>query len=172
MSTMAPQAAAEAPFVISRTFDAPRERVWRAFTEVEHLQRWFTPKGFTAKVARMDFRPGGTYHYGLRSPEGKDMWGRAVYQEIAEPERLVWINAFSDERGGLTRHPMTPSWPLQMVTTVSLAEGDGRTTVTIRWVPFEPTEEERRTFDGAHDSMRQGWTGTLDQLADYLGRSF
>jgi uncharacterized protein YndB with AHSA1/START domain len=158
-------------FVISRSFDAPRALVWQALTEVERMRQWFTPKGFTARVANMDLRPGGLYHYCLRAPDGRDMWGKAVYREITAPERLVWVNSFSDEHGGITRHPMSPSWPLEMLTTLTLVEQGGKTKLTVRWVPINPSEEERRTFDTGHDSMNQGWTGTLGQLAAYLAKA-
>ena len=158
-------------FVISRVFDAPRELVWKAFTDPEHMKHWWGPKGFTARVAKMDFRPGGSYHYCLRSPDGKDMWGKFVYCEIVAPERMVFINSFSDEHGGLTRHPMSPSWPLEMLSTFTFEEQDGKTTLTIKWIPYNATEEERKTFDGARGGMTQGWTGTLDQLAEYLAKA-
>jgi uncharacterized protein YndB with AHSA1/START domain len=135
------------------------------------MKQWFSPKGFTVQTAKMDFRPGGTYHYCLRSPEGTEMWGRAVYHDITAPESLVWVNSFSDERGGLGRHPMAPTWPLEMLTTVTLAEQGDKTTVTVRWLPLNPSEEERATFDAGHDSMRKGWTGTFEQLEEYLAKA-
>jgi uncharacterized protein YndB with AHSA1/START domain len=170
-ATAAKTASTSSEFVISRVYDAPRALLWKAFTEPERMQQWFSPKGFTAKVAKMDLRPGGMYHYCLRTPDGKEMWGKAVYREIAVPERLVWVNSFSDERGGTTRHPMSPSWPLEMLTTVTLAEQGSKTRLTVQWIPLNPSEKERRTFDGGHDSMTQGWTGTLDQLGEYLARA-
>lgn len=156
-------------FVITRAFDAPRERVWRAF-QGEEMTRWFTPKGFTVKQADMDFREGGSYHYCFVTPQGQEMWGKARYREIAEPERLVWINSFSDEEGGLARNPWQESWPLELLTTVTFAERDGGTEVTISWIPIDPTDEERRTFDENHASMQGGWTGTLDQLEAWLDK--
>lgn len=158
-------------FVITRTFAAPRELVFEAFTDPERMKQWFTPKGFTGQVAKMDLRPGGTYHYCLRAPDGKEMWGKAVYREIAAPERLVWVNSFSDAQGGTTRHPLSPSWPLEMLTTITFAEQASKTKLTVRWVPINPTDEERKTFDAGHASMNQGWTGTLDQLAAYLTKA-
>jgi uncharacterized protein YndB with AHSA1/START domain len=116
----------------------------------------------------MDFRPGGTYHYGLRAPDGGTMWGRFVYREIEEPSRIVFINSFSDEKGGVTRHPMSPAWPLELLSTFTLTEEAGGTTLTIRWQPLNPSEEERAAFVSAMDGMTAGWTGTLDQLASYL----
>ena len=102
------------PFVISRVFNAPRERVWQAWTEVERLKQWFSPKGFTVIAAKMDFRPGGFYHYGMRTPNGQEMWGKWVFREIVAPERIVLVNSFSDAAGNLTRHPMAPTWPREM----------------------------------------------------------
>jgi len=158
------------PFVLSRTFDGPRERLWKAWTERERLMQWFGPKGFKMPVAKMDFRPGGTFHYCLRSPDGHEMWGKFVYREIVAPERILLVNSFSDEAGGITRHPMSATWPLEMLSTFTLAEQEGRTTATVRWIPINATEEERKTFDAAHAGMKQGWTGTFDQLAAYLGK--
>ncbi|HMA75045.1 MAG TPA: SRPBCC domain-containing protein [Xanthobacteraceae bacterium] len=155
-------------FIIARTFDAPRDVVFKAFTEPERMKRWWGPKGFTVIASTMDLRPGGTYHYGLKAPDGSTMWGKFVYSEIVAPERLVFINSFSDENGGITRHPMSPTWPLEMLSTFSFTEEHGRTTFTVKWTPLDPSPEERATFDGAQDNMRQGWSGTMDQLAAYL----
>jgi uncharacterized protein YndB with AHSA1/START domain len=155
-------------FVLSRTFDAPRDVVFRAFTEPERMKHWWGPKGFTVIASTMDLRPGGTYHYGLKAPDGSAMWGKFVYREVVAPERLVFVNSFSDESGGITRHPMSAAWPLEMLSTFSFTEERGRTTFTIKWSPLDPSPEERATFDGAHEGMRQGWDGTLDQLAAYL----
>jgi uncharacterized protein YndB with AHSA1/START domain len=158
-------------FVITRVLDAPRDIVWKAWTDPELLMKWWGPKGFTVRVSKMDLRPNGVYHYCLRAPDGNDLWGKWVLREIAAPERLVWINSFSDEAGNVTRHPMSPSWPLEMLSTLTLAEDQGRTTLTVRWAPHAATEAERKTFEAGHASMQQGWTGTLDQLAGYLAKA-
>jgi uncharacterized protein YndB with AHSA1/START domain len=158
-------------FVISREFDAPRDLVWKAWTERDRLMQWFGPKGFTMSTAKLDFRPGGIFHYCLRSPNGQDMWGKFVYREIIAPQRIVLVNSFSDEKGNLTRHPMSPTWPLEMLTTTTFAELHGKTTITIRWSALNATEAERKTFDTSHDGMRMGWTGTFDQLAEYLAKA-
>ena len=101
-----------ADFVISRVFDAPRDLVWKTFTDPEHMRHWWGPKGFSVIASKMDLRPGGGYHYGLKAPDGAAMWGKMVYREIVAPERIVFINSFSDEAGGTTRHPMAPTWPM------------------------------------------------------------
>ena len=155
-------------FVITRLFDAPKELVFKVWTDPEHMQRWWGPKDFKVTYSRMDFRPGGSYHYCIRSPDGHDMWGKFVYREIVKPERIVYVNSFSDEKGGLTRHPLNPSWPLELLSTITFSGHLGKTTVTVHWAPLNATEEERRTFGDGFDSMRKGWGGTLDQLAEYL----
>jgi len=157
-----------APFRIERLLDAPRERVWRAWTEVEQLVHWWGPKGFTVRHCTVDLRPGGKMHYCLRMPDGGEMWGRFVYREIVPPEKLVWVNSFSDKDGGVTRHPMAPDWPRELLTTVRFSEEKGRTRVTVEWVPIDASDTELRAFDQGRDSMTQGWGGTFEQLIAYL----
>ena len=157
-----------AEFSITRVFDAPRDLVWKSFTESERLVQYWGPKGFTMRVAKLDLRPGGVFHYGMRSPEGRDMWGKFVYREIVAPERIVFVSSFSDEEGNLTRHPFSPTWPLEMLNTLTLSEQDGKTTLTISGSPINAAEEERKTFEAGRDSIKQGFTGTFDQLAAYL----
>jgi uncharacterized protein YndB with AHSA1/START domain len=161
-------AAKVADFVISRVLDAPRELVWSAFSEPERIKEWWSPKGFTRVFAKTDFRVGGSHHYHLKTPDGSSIWGKLTYREIAKPARLVFITAFSDEAGGMTRHPMAPNWPLQLLTTVTFDEQGGKTKLTVRWSPINATEEEIEAFDAARDGMTQGWTGTLDNLAAHL----
>jgi uncharacterized protein YndB with AHSA1/START domain len=157
------------PFVISRTFDAPRELLFKAFTEVERLTHWWGPKGFKVIASTMDLRPGGQYHYGLQAPDGSAMWGKFVYREVAAPERIVFVNSFSDERGGITRHPLNPEWPLEMLSMFLFEDaGSGCTKVTISWIPINESNAERKTFDEGRGSMTQGWTGTLEHLEHYL----
>jgi uncharacterized protein YndB with AHSA1/START domain len=158
-------------FISSRVFDAPRELVWECFTKVERIKQWWGPKGFTALTAKLDLRPGGMFHYSMKALDGTIMWGKFAYREIKAPERIVFINAFSDESGGTTRHPLHPTWPLQMLSVFEFEQlSDGKTRFTLHWSPYEATEEERRTFAAGHDSMTQGWRGTLDQLEAYLAQ--
>jgi uncharacterized protein YndB with AHSA1/START domain len=155
-------------FVISRSFDASRELLWKALTEPDRMMKWWGPKGFPAAAAKMDFRPGGRYLYGLKTPDGGTMWGRFIYREIEEPSRIILVSSFSNENGGVTRHPRSPSWPLEMLSIFTLESEGLRTTLTIRGLPINATDEERATFLGAFDSMKQGWGGTLDQLDRYI----
>jgi uncharacterized protein YndB with AHSA1/START domain len=155
-------------FVISRTFDAPRDLVYKAWTEADRLAEWWGPRGFTVEVANLDLRPGGEFHYGLRSPGGQMMWGKWLFRDIAAPKRMVWITTFSDEEGGVTRHPASSTWPLEMLGAMTLAEKDGKTTITIRTVAHAASAEERATFASSFASMEGGFGGTFDQLAQYL----
>jgi uncharacterized protein YndB with AHSA1/START domain len=158
-------------FVITRLFDAPRALVWACFTKPAHMKEWWGPKGSTIVASTMDLRVGGTYHGAMRDPQGNVMWAKFVYREIVPPELLVWEHSFSDEAGGLTRHPLSPTWPLKLLTRLTLEEAAGnKTKLTLCWTPLEATEDEQKTFAAAHDSMQGGWTGTFDQLAAHLAR--
>jgi uncharacterized protein YndB with AHSA1/START domain len=159
-------------FVISRVFDAPRDLVWAAFSEPARMKEWWGPKGFTVIHSNMDLRAGGSYHYGMKSPTGEPMWGKFRYLEVSPKQRMVMINSFSDEAGGITRHPMAPTWPLEMHSTFTFdEEPGGKTRFTVRWRAHNASEEEQKTFDAGHESMRGGWGGTMDQLAAYLARA-
>lgn len=157
-----------AELVISRVFEAPRDAVWRAWTEAERLPHWWGPKGFALKVARLDLRPGGMFHYSMRSANGHEMWGKFVYREIAAPERLVFVSGFSDPEGNSTRGPFSETWPLAILNVLTLTETDGCTTLTLRGGPVDPTPAERDTFVGMLESMRGGFGSTFDQLVAYL----
>jgi uncharacterized protein YndB with AHSA1/START domain len=158
-------------FVITRVVDAPRSRVWKAWTDAKELKKWWGPKGFEVVSTKVDLKPGGIFLYHLRSPNGQDMWGKFVYREIIPEERLVFLSSFSDDMAGETRHPMAPDWPLRMLSTVTFAEKAGKTTITVRWLPYEATQKERETFEAGRDSMTAGWTGTFERLDAHLADS-
>lgn len=165
MSATAPE------FTFTRIFDAPRDRVWKALTDIDHLKHWWGPTGFTWLGGTLDLKPGGLFHYGMRSPNGQDMWGKFVFREVVAPERLVFVNSFSDAQGGTTRHPMAPNWPAEVLNAWTLSEKEGRTTLHLRGTPINASEEERKIFTGGFESMRGGFGATLDQLAAYLPRA-
>lgn len=158
------------PFTISRTFDAPRDLVWRVHTEPEHLQRWWGPKGCKLGVHRLEFRPGGMFHYSMTYSTGAAMWGRFFYREVDAPTRMVYLSSFATEQGGIARAPFGPL-PFELQNTVTLTEKDGKTTLSIESVPFgTAAPEEIAFFDQLRDtkSLEQGFGGTLDQLEAYL----
>jgi len=156
-------------FVISRVLNAPRDLVWKCFTDQARMKEWWGPKGFKVLKSDMDLRVGGTYHYGMQTPDGNVMWGRMVYRSITPPTRLEFINSFSDEAGGLGRHPMSATWPLEMYSVFTFDETpDVKTKFTVTWTPHNPTAEEQKTFDAGHASMTMGWSGTMENLENYL----
>ena len=159
-------------FVISRVFDAPRELVWKCFTDPAHMKAWWGPKGATVTQGKMDLRPGCAFHYRMETADGTEIWGKMVYREISPRDRIVFLNSFSDEAGGTTRHPMAPTWPLEMLSIFTFEDmPGGKTRFTVRWSPHNASAEEIATFDAGHDSMRQGWGGTLDKLAAHLPKA-
>ncbi|HYE78320.1 MAG TPA: SRPBCC domain-containing protein, partial [bacterium] len=153
---------------ISRTFDVPRDLMFRVWTEAEHLGKWWGPKGIPLQVHSLDVRPGGHFHYTMHLPNGDIWWGLFLYEEVAAPERLIFTSSFSDPDRNLTRPPFSPTFPLRLRNTYTFTEADGRTTVALHAVPVDATPEEREAFAGMQSSMHQGYNGTLDQLAEYL----
>ena len=95
----------DAIFEITRVFDAPRERVWTAWSNAGQLQRWWGPKGCAIDVKRLEFRAGGFFHYAMTFPGAPVMWGRFNYREIVPGERIVWLNSFANENCGIVRAP-------------------------------------------------------------------
>jgi uncharacterized protein YndB with AHSA1/START domain len=157
-------------FVISRTLDAPRDLVWNAWTQPEHLRQWWGPKDFKVVACDIDLRPGGVFHYGLQAPDGNTMWGKWTFREIKAPELMVVVVSFSDKDRGVTRHPMAPNWPLETLSRTTFEEQDGKTLMTLRWRAINATPEEIAMFDASHESMKGGFSGTFEQLTAYLAK--
>ncbi|MCL7413087.1 MAG: SRPBCC domain-containing protein [ANME-2 cluster archaeon] len=91
----------ERELVITGIFDAPCEKVWKAWTDPESVKPWWGPKGFTSPVCKIDLRVGGKYLFSMRSPEGDDFWSTGVYREIVPLERIVATDSFADENGNV-----------------------------------------------------------------------
>ena len=149
--------------VIEREFDAPRERVWMAWTTPELVMRWWGPKGYTIPVCRISLRVGGSALVCMRSPEGKDYWSIGFYKEIVPYERIVTTDSFADEKGNVvpaTAYGLGPDFPLEMLVTVTFEKHAGGTKVTLR----------HTGFPGGQDSemAEAGWSQSFDKLADVL----
>ena len=159
------------PFTISHGFKAPRALVYTVHTESRHLGQWSGPAGFEPIYSSLDLRVGGRNHYGLAGPGGTQMWGLQVYQEIERDRRLVCLQSFSDASGGLTRHPMAATWPLEMLSSTNFDDAaPGETLLTIRWQPFNADETSIATFDAARAGMAQGFAGSFKKLEAYLAQ--
>jgi uncharacterized protein YndB with AHSA1/START domain len=166
---VAPLADEKNRFVIERSFLVSQERLFRACTSKDEMAIWFAPPGMQVIKSEQDLKTGGTYHYGLSSGQGNEMWGLVSYKEITPHSRLVYAQSFSDQQKGLTRHPMAPTWPMEMLTIMDfIPEGEEQTRLKISWIYTGVDTAEGETFRAAHDGMKGGWTGTLDGLYAYL----
>ena len=158
-----------APFVITREFRAPRAVLWQVQTQADHLQHWLSPEGFHTIHADMDFRVGGRYFYGIEGPNGMQMWGLQQFLDIVPERKIVHLQSFSDKDGGLSRHPMAPTWPAYMHVTATYEDSpNGGTQYTIAWQPHESDAAGIATFDGARPGMQTGFAGTFGKLDAYL----
>jgi uncharacterized protein YndB with AHSA1/START domain len=141
--------------VLTRTFEAPRERVFQAWTQAEHFARWWGPADATLPFCELDARPGGALRWCHRfAGGGGDVWIGGVFQEVAPPERLAFTCFFSDPSGARVQRP---GYPAEMRIAVDFAEEGGGTRVTIR----------HAGLPGDHGEV-QGWTEGLDRLEALL----
>ncbi|HVZ80258.1 MAG TPA: SRPBCC family protein [bacterium] len=157
-------------FVINRSFQAPLELMYDLWTRPEHVARWVPPTGFTMKFIEVDMRPGGKSFYSMTDASGQHtMYGKTQYLEFTKPNRIVYTQQFADAKGNVAKHPMAPTWPETMRTTVLLtAEGPEQTRVTVIWEPVDPSAAETDTFIKARSGMHGGWTGSFDKLDEYI----
>ena len=143
---------AERVLVITRVFDAPRELVFKAWTDPEHLVRWMGPRGFKSTVERSELRPGGGYRIHMLGPGGEDHWTQGIFREIVEPERLVMAGSWADAQG----NPTSP----ETLLTLTFEEYEGKTRLSLHQAVFESVT--------SRDEHRGGWSSSLDRLAEYL----
>jgi uncharacterized protein YndB with AHSA1/START domain len=167
--TDAPATSAQQELVITRDFDAPRELVWKAWTEPEHMMRWWGPKGFTSPHCEIDFRVGGKWFSAMQSPEfneGRPIWGIGVYREIVPMERIVCTDSFADEHGNVvpaTHYGMGADFPPEMLVTVTFEDLGGKTRMTLRHAGLPAGEMS--------DGAQQGWSESFDKLAESLAKA-
>jgi len=139
---------AEQTLVIKRTFDAPRDLVWKVWSDPEQAKQWWGPDGFTAPVVELDARPGGKWRALMRSPDGKDIWQHGVYREIVPPEKISF----------------TFIWDAQpdheMLVSITFAERGKKTEMIFRQGIFESVDD-RNGHEG-------GWSQSFDRFAAYL----
>jgi len=160
---MATQIKNKEEITIRRIFDAPRNIIWKAWTDPELLKRWWGPKYFTAPVVNIDLRVGGRYLSSMRGPDGKDYWSTGMYREVVEPERLVMTDSFADEKGNVvpaSHYGMTGEWPHELLVTLTLEEIGGKTKMTLRHegIPAGMMRELTET----------GWSESFDKLAENI----
>ena len=145
----------ERELVLTRVFDAPRELVFKAWTDPKQVAQWWGPHGFTNPVCDLDVRPGGAIRIHMRGPDGTVYPMTGVYNEVVEPERLVFTSAALDADG----NPM-----FEVLTTVTFAEQSGKTKQILRARVIKSTAEAAPYIKG----MEAGWTQSLERLAESL----
>lgn len=158
-------------FVINRSFNVSIEKMFELWTERDHFSKWLPPTGFSMEFIECNIKEGGTSFYKMSNGTNVTMYGKIHYKEIRRPDRLLYTQQFTDEKGNISRHPFAPTWPETMLTSVSFTEeGPESTRITVKWEPYgKATTEEIETFAKARAGMTQGWTGSFDKLEEYLG---
>lgn len=149
--------------VIVRIFDAPREMVWKAWTDPDWMKKWWGPKPFTAPVIKVDFRVDGKYLYCMRSPDGQDFWSTGTYREIVPMEKIVCTDSFADEKGNVvpaSRYGMQGEFPMELKVTVTFEDLKGKTKMTLR--------HEGLPGGNMKDQTNEGWSTSLDKLEESL----
>ena len=156
------QTATREALVIERIFDAPVELVWKAWTDPEHMKRWFGPRDYTCPVVEIDLRVGGKNLNCMRSSEGQDIWSTGTYKEIVPMKRLVITDSFADENGNPVpaTHYGMPEMPMEMLISVEFEDLGGRTKMTLR--------HEGLPAGDMREGAGQGWSESFDKLADSL----
>lgn len=165
MNATTPHATTDEDLILRRSFEAPREVVFAAWTEPERLVRWWGPRGFTTPFCTVDLRPGGLFRFCMKSPEGREYWGQGLYREVVAPERLVWIDSFTDAEGNVVQpshYGLSAEHPGETLVTVTFAERDGKTEVTLRHAIPRSMPERSGT--------EQGWTEMFERLATEVAR--
>lgn len=154
-------------YVLERVFDAPRDLVWRAWTEPELLSRWYGP-GVETIIHKLDVRSGGTWHNEMRM-SNMSQFERIDYLEVVRPARLVWLHAVVNDAWQNVPNPMMPDWPAVLHTTVTFDEVDGNgTKLRLTWVPHKASEAEIACFAAAIAGLDRGWGKGMEVLAEIL----
>jgi uncharacterized protein YndB with AHSA1/START domain len=148
----------ELDIVVERILDAPRELVFKLFTEPVHLACWWAPYGFTIPFCTIDLRQDGVWHYCMRSPEGHEHWVKSVYSEIIPPERIVYTSTFADKHANVVEGLPEQQGMLMF------SEIGKKTKLTIR-ITFASADDLRATVEMG---FIEGFSETLNQLADYI----
>jgi len=143
--------ATDLELVIKRTCDAPRELVWKAWTEPERILQWLGPEGYRGIDAEMDAKVSGTWHFRMRAPEGHVLGNGGRIRELVEYERLAFTFAWDEPDG-------TPG--REMLITIDLVEVDGKTEMTFTQAEFESREDR--------DGHNEGWSSSFNKLEAYL----
>ena len=153
-------------YVLERVFDAPRELVWKTWTDPQLLSRWYGPNVETI-IHRLDVTPGGLWLNEMKWGD-KSNYQRSEYTDVMPPERLVMLQSTADADWNAAPNPMMPDWPRVLLTTVTFEDADGQTKMRLTWVPHEASQAEITCFAAALDGMGKGWGAGMELLAALL----
>jgi uncharacterized protein YndB with AHSA1/START domain len=154
-------------YVLERSFDAPPEQVWEAWTDEKYQSRWYGP-GVQTIVHANDLAPGGQWLVEMKG-DGWAAFQRADYLEVAAPSRLVFLQSMTDADWSSIANPRMPDWPRVMHTEITFAlTPDGRTEMRLVWTPYEASDAERAFFASSLDGLGQGWGMGMDILDQLL----
>jgi uncharacterized protein YndB with AHSA1/START domain len=142
-------------YILDRVFDAPREMVWRTWTDPELLARWYGP-GVETIIHEFDLTPGGVWRNEMKWGEKSDL-SKMVFQEIAPVEKLVWHHLSTDAEWNIAPSQMMPDWPRTLLTTVTFKEDGTKTSVRLTQIPIDPTDAEIACFAKMMSGMDNGW---------------
>lgn len=158
------------PSEIVREFNAPRQLVFDAWTQVKHLNNWMFPMpGCKCEFVSADIIKGGSSLHKITMPNNHEMWLLTKYEEVVPPERLVFLQYFSNEQGDVLPMPHIPDWPKDMLATLHFEElAADRTKLTFIWEPRNPTVVELNAFESTRSEHGKGWGAGLDQLHSYI----
>lgn len=158
------------PSEITRTFNAPRQLVFDTWTKVKHLNNWMFPMpGCSCEFVSSDISNGGSSLHKVTMPNGHQMWLYTKYEEVVSPEKLVFLQYFSNENGDILPVPNMPNWPRDMLATLLFEElSEDLTKLTFLWEPRNATAEELSAFESTRSEHGKGWGAGMDQLHTYL----
>lgn len=145
---------------ITHIFDAPRELVWRAWTEPEFVMRWWGPRDYTSPACTIDLRVGGKNLFSMRSPEGKVFWSTGTYRELVPMEKIVMTDSFADEHGNVvspTEYGFAADFPPELLVTITFEEMNGKTKLTLTHEGLPEGEMSAQT--------QAGWEESFEKLA-------
>jgi uncharacterized protein YndB with AHSA1/START domain len=148
--------------IINRMFHARVDLVWKAWTNSEHIMRWWGPKGFTSPVCKLDFRVGGKFHFCTTSPDGQNFWNTGICKEIIPFKKIVWTDGLADEKGNKVpaSHYGMSDMPEELLLTILFEDQNGKTKLTIHHQGIPAGELSEMT--------NRHWNETLDKLAATL----
>jgi uncharacterized protein YndB with AHSA1/START domain len=153
-------------YVLEREFDAPRDLVWKSWTDAALLSRWYGP-GCETIIHKLDVAAGGLWLLEMKMG-ARSMYQRVEYTEVAAPERLVWLHSMADADWNIISAPHQPDWPRVLLTNVTFEEAAGKTTVRLTWVPHQASDAEIACFRDALPRMNKGWNMGMKLLEDLL----